>query len=49
METTKIQKKNMSKPDEALAFDKEKVDGAKIGNTRIGKFYLEPDGVGRNI
>ena len=38
----KMQKKSMNSPDETRTFDKGKVDLTKIGDTSIGKMYLEP-------
>jgi hypothetical protein len=37
----KMQKKSMNSPDETRTFDKGKVDLTKIGDTSIGKMYLE--------
>jgi mannose-6-phosphate isomerase-like protein (cupin superfamily) len=39
---SKIQKKSMNSPDETRTFDKGKIDLTKIGDTRIGRMYLEP-------
>jgi mannose-6-phosphate isomerase-like protein (cupin superfamily) len=38
----KMQKKNMNSPDETRTFDKGKLEVTKIGDTSIGKMYLEP-------
>jgi mannose-6-phosphate isomerase-like protein (cupin superfamily) len=40
--TTKMQKKSMNSPDETRTFDKGKIEITKIGDTSIGKMYLEP-------
>ena len=37
-----MQKKSMNSPDETRTFDKGKIDPTKIGDTRIGRMYLEP-------
>ena len=37
-----MQKKSMNSPDETRTFDKGKVGLTKIGDTSIGKMYLEP-------
>jgi len=37
----KMQKKNMNSPDETRTFDKGKLELTKIGDTSIGKMYLE--------
>ena len=37
-----MQKKSMNSPDETRTFDKGKIDSTKIGDTRIGRMYLEP-------
>jgi mannose-6-phosphate isomerase-like protein (cupin superfamily) len=39
---SKMQKKSMNSPDETRTFDKGKIDLTKIGDTRIGRMYLEP-------
>ncbi len=38
----RLQKKSINSPDETLTFDKGKLDGTRIGDTSIGKIYLEP-------
>jgi oxalate decarboxylase/phosphoglucose isomerase-like protein (cupin superfamily) len=38
----KMQKKSINSPDETRTFDKGKFDLTKIGDTSIGKMYLEP-------
>jgi len=38
----KMQKKSMNSPDETRTFDKGKLELTKIGDTSIGKMYLEP-------
>ena len=42
VQMAKMQKKSMNSPDETRTFDKGKVDLTKIGDTSIGKMYLEP-------
>ena len=32
----------MNSPDETRTFDKGKIDLTKIGDTRVGRMYLEP-------
>jgi len=39
---TEIQKKSMNSPDETRTFEKGKIDLTKIGDTSIGRMYLEP-------
>ena len=38
----KMQKKSLNSPDETRTFDKGKLDLTKIGDTSIGRIYLEP-------
>jgi Cupin domain len=38
----KMQKKSINSPDETRTFDKGKFDLTKIGDTSIGKMYLDP-------
>ena len=38
----RLQKKSINVPDETLTFDKGKLDRTRIGDTSIGKIYLEP-------
>ena len=37
-----MQKKCLNSPDETRTFDKGKLDLTKIGDTSIGRIYLEP-------
>ena len=37
-----MQKKSLNSPDETRTFDKGKLDLTKIGDTSIGRIYLEP-------
>ena len=45
----KMQKKSINSPDETRTFDKGKFDSTKIGDTSIGKMYLEPGWSGKNV
>ena len=38
----RIEKKSMNSPDETRTFEKGKIDLTKVGNTSIGRMYLEP-------
>ena len=40
--TSKIEKKSMKSPDETLEIGKGKVEITKVGETSIGRVYLEP-------